>query len=103
VEGADEGVRDFGDCLSPQNAFYLLQGLETLPVRMARHMENTRKIVAFLKAAPQVEKVAYPELPDHPDNALAKSLLPKGSGAVFTFDGVTVTDSSSPARSSGRR
>ena len=81
-----EGLRDFGACLSPQNAFYLLQGLETLPVRMARHMENTRKIVAFLKAAPQVEKVAYPELPDHPDNALAKSLLPKGSGAVFTFD-----------------
>ncbi|MDF3074284.1 MAG: O-acetylhomoserine aminocarboxypropyltransferase [Alphaproteobacteria bacterium] len=81
-----EGVRDFGACLSPQNAFYLLQGLETLPVRMARHMDNTRKIVAFLKAAPQVEKVAYPELPDHPDNALAKSLLPKGSGAVFTFD-----------------
>jgi O-acetylhomoserine (thiol)-lyase len=81
-----EGLRDFGACLSPQNAFYLLQGLETLPVRMARHMENTRKIVAFLKAAPQVEKIAYPELPDHPDNALAKSLLPKGSGAVFTFD-----------------
>jgi O-acetylhomoserine (thiol)-lyase len=81
-----EGVRDFGACLSPQNAFYLIQGLETLPVRMARHMENTRKIVAFLKAAPQVEKVAYPELPDHPDHVLAKSLLPKGSGAVFTFD-----------------
>jgi O-acetylhomoserine (thiol)-lyase len=81
-----EGVRDFGACLSPQNAFYLIQGLETLPVRMARHMENTRKIVAFLKAAPQVEKVAYPELPDHPDHALAKVLLPKGSGAVFTFD-----------------
>jgi O-acetylhomoserine (thiol)-lyase len=81
-----EGLRDFGACLSPQNAFYLLQGLETLPVRMARHMENTRKVVAFLKAAPQVEKVAYPELPDHPDNALAKVLLPKGSGAVFTFD-----------------
>jgi O-acetylhomoserine (thiol)-lyase len=81
-----EGVRDFGACLSPQNAFYLLQGLETLPVRMARHMENTRKIVAFLKAAPQVEKVAYPELPDHPDHVLAKVLLPKGSGAVFTFD-----------------
>jgi O-acetylhomoserine (thiol)-lyase len=81
-----EGVRDFGACLSPQNAFYLLQGLETLPVRMARHMENTRKVVAFLKAAPQVEKVAYPELPDHPDHALAKTLLPKGSGAVFTFD-----------------
>ncbi len=81
-----EGVRDFGACLSPQNAFYLIQGLETLPVRMARHMENTRKIVAFLKAAPQVEKVSYPELPDHPDHALAKALLPKGSGAVFTFD-----------------
>ncbi|MGE0152259.1 MAG: O-acetylhomoserine aminocarboxypropyltransferase [Reyranellaceae bacterium] len=81
-----EGVRDFGACLSPQNAFYLLQGLETLPVRMARHMENTRKIVAFLKAAPQVEKVSYPELPDHPDHALAGRLLPKGCGAVFSFD-----------------
>ncbi len=81
-----EGVRDFGACLSPQNAFYLLQGLETLPVRMARHMENTRKIVAFLKAAPQVEKVSYPELPDHADHALAGRLLPRGCGAVFTFD-----------------
>ncbi|MGE3907506.1 MAG: O-acetylhomoserine aminocarboxypropyltransferase [Reyranellaceae bacterium] len=81
-----EGVRDFGACLSPQNAFYLLQGLETLPVRMARHMENTRKIVAFLKAAPQVEKVSYPELPDHADHALAGKLLPKGCGAVFSFD-----------------
>ena len=81
-----EGLRDFGACLSPQNAFYLLQGLETLPVRMARHMENTRKIVAFLKAAPQVEKVSYPELPDHADHALAGSLLPKGCGAVFSFD-----------------
>jgi len=81
-----EGVRDFGACLAPQNAFYLLQGLETLPVRMARHMENTRKIVAFLKAAPQVEKVSYPELPDHADHALAGKLLPKGCGAVFTFD-----------------
>ena len=81
-----EGLRDFGACLSPQNAFYLLQGLETLPVRMARHMENTRKIVAFLKAAPQVEKVSYPELPDHADHALAGTLLPKGCGAVFSFD-----------------
>jgi O-acetylhomoserine (thiol)-lyase len=81
-----EGIRDFGACLSPQNAFYLLQGLETLSVRMARHIENTRKIVAFLHAAPQVEKVAYPELPEHPDNALAKKLLPRGCGAVFTFD-----------------
>ncbi len=81
-----EGLRDFGACLSPQNAFYLLQGLETLSVRMARHVENTRKIVAFLHAAPQVERVAYPELPDHPDHALAQKLLPKGSGAIFTFD-----------------
>lgn len=81
-----EGLRDFGACLSPQNAFYLLQGLETLSVRMARHVENTRKIVAFLHAAPQVERVAYPELPEHADHALAQKLLPRGCGAIFTFD-----------------
>ena len=74
-----EGVRDFGSCMAPQTAFYLLQGLETLPLRMARHVENARKVIAFLKANPAVERIASPELPDHPDHALAKKLLPKGA------------------------
>ncbi len=80
-----EGLRDFGACMSPFSAFQILQGLETLPLRMARHVENTRKIVAFLAAHPVVDSVSYPELPDHPDHLLAKALLPKGSGAVFSF------------------
>ncbi|VAV97854.1 O-acetylhomoserine sulfhydrylase / O-succinylhomoserine sulfhydrylase [hydrothermal vent metagenome] len=80
-----EGLRDFGAAMAPQNAFYLLQGLETLPLRMARHVENARKIVAFLNDAPEVSWVAYPELEDHPDHELAKRLLPKGCGAVFPF------------------
>ena len=81
-----EGLRDFGACMSPHTAFLLLQGLETLPLRMARHVENTRKVVAFLAAQPQIESIAYPELPTHPDHELAKRLLPKGCGAVFSFN-----------------
>ncbi len=81
-----EGLRDFGACMSAHTAFLLLQGLETLPLRMARHVENTRRVVAFLAAQPQVESIAYPELPSHPDHALAQRLLPKGCGAVFSFD-----------------
>jgi len=81
-----EGVRDFGPCLAPQNAFYLLQGLETLPLRVARHVDNARKVIAFLKANPAVERIASPELPDHPDHALAQKLLPKGTGSIFSFD-----------------
>ena len=80
-----EGLRDFGACMSPTNAFHILQGIETLPLRMQRHVENTRKVVAFLAAHDTVEAVVYPELPDHPDHELAKMLLPKGCGAVFTF------------------
>ena len=80
-----EGLRDFGACMSPANAFYLLQGVETLPLRMARHVENTRKIVAFLDGHEAVESVGYPELASHPDHELAKKLLPKGSGAIFSF------------------
>ena len=68
------------------NAFQILQGIETLHLRMPRHVENTRKVVAFLAANPMVESVGYPELPSHPDHALAKRLLPRGCGAVFTFD-----------------
>jgi len=80
-----EGLRDFGACMSPTNAFHILQGIETLPLRMQRHIENTRKIVAFLAGHAAVESVIYPELPDHPDHALAHKLLPKGCGAVFSF------------------
>jgi O-acetylhomoserine (thiol)-lyase len=81
-----EGVRDFGACMAPFTAFQILQGIETLPVRMARHIENTRAIVAFLKDQPLVASVGYPELPEHPDHALAQRLLPRGCGAVFSFN-----------------
>jgi O-acetylhomoserine (thiol)-lyase len=81
-----EGLRDFGACMSPHTAWLILQGIETLPLRMARHIENTRKIVAFLAAHPMVARVAYPELDGHPDQALARQLLPRGCGAVFGFD-----------------
>jgi O-acetylhomoserine (thiol)-lyase len=81
-----EGLRDFGACMSPHTAFLILQGLETLPLRMQRHVDNARKVVAFLAAQPNVERVAYPELPTHPDHALARRLLPRGCGAVFSFE-----------------
>ncbi|MFN9806657.1 MAG: O-acetylhomoserine aminocarboxypropyltransferase [Betaproteobacteria bacterium] len=81
-----EGLRDFGACMSPHTAFLLLQGLETLPLCMARHVDNARKVVEFLASHPQIASVAYPELPGHPDHALAKRLLPRGCGAVFSFD-----------------
>ena len=81
-----EGLRDFGASMSPANAFYLIQGVETLPVRMARHVENTRLIVAFLDGHKAVAGVSYPELERHPDHALARRLLPRGCGAVFSFD-----------------
>ncbi|HYL33918.1 MAG TPA: O-acetylhomoserine aminocarboxypropyltransferase [Stellaceae bacterium] len=80
-----EGLRDFGGCMSPANAFYILQGVETLPLRMARHMENTRQVIAFLKAAPQVTWVCHPDLPEHPDHALAQRLYPKGAGSIVSF------------------
>lgn len=80
-----EGARDFGACMSPTTAFYVLQGLETLPLRMARHVSNTRTIIDFLHSHPAVDWVSYPELADHPDCELAKQLLPKGCGAVFAF------------------
>ncbi|WP_046114800.1 O-acetylhomoserine aminocarboxypropyltransferase [Aquincola tertiaricarbonis] len=81
-----EGLRDFGACMSPHTAWLILQGIETLPLRMARHVDNTRRIVEFLAAHPMVAGVAYPELPGHPDHALARRLLPRGCGAVFSFD-----------------
>jgi O-acetylhomoserine (thiol)-lyase len=81
-----EGLRDFGACMSAHTAFLLLQGIETLPLRMARHVTNARQVVAFLAAQPQVAAIAWPELPSHPDHALAQRLLPRGCGAVFSFD-----------------
>jgi O-acetylhomoserine (thiol)-lyase len=80
-----EGLRDFGACMSPMTAFQLLQGMETLPLRMQRHVDNTRKVVAHLAAHSAVESVSYPELETHPDHALAQRLLPKGCGSVFSF------------------
>jgi O-acetylhomoserine (thiol)-lyase len=80
-----EGLRDFGACLSPQHAFYILQGIETLPLRVARHVENTEKVLAFLKQNPAVAWVAHPSLPEHPDHALAQKLFPKGAGSIVSF------------------
>jgi len=80
-----EGLRDFGACMSPTTAFHILQGVETLPLRMQRHVDNTRRIVAYLNDHEAVEWVSYPELEDHPDHELSKQLLPKGCGAVFSF------------------
>jgi O-acetylhomoserine (thiol)-lyase len=81
-----EGLRDFGACMSPHTAWLILQGIETLPLRMERHVSNTRRIVQFLAAHPMVSRVGYPELEGHPSHALAKKLLPKGCGSVFSFD-----------------
>jgi O-acetylhomoserine (thiol)-lyase len=81
-----EGLRDFGACMAPMTAFQILQGIETLHLRMPRHVESTRKIVAFLSRHSSVQSVVFPELEGHPDNKIAKRLLPLGCGAVFTFD-----------------
>lgn len=81
-----EGLRDFGACQSPTSAFYIMQGIETLGVRMERHIANTRAIVDFLSAHDAVAAVTHPDLPSHPDHALASTLLPKGASAVFTFE-----------------
>ena len=80
-----EGLRDFGACLSPMNAFQILQGIETLGLRMERHVANAREIVQRLLGHPQVENIAWPELDGHPDQALARRLLPKGCGGVVSF------------------
>ena len=80
-----EGLRDFGACMAPATAFYILQGVETLPVRMDRHIANTRRILDYLKSAPEVGWVVHPDLPDHPDHALAKKMLPRGAGSIVSF------------------
>jgi O-acetylhomoserine (thiol)-lyase len=81
-----EGLRDFGACMSPHTAWLILQGVETLPLRMARHMSNTEKVVQFLASHPFVSRVGHPLLESHPSHALAQKLLPRGAGSVFSFD-----------------
>ena len=80
-----EGMKDFGACLSPTNAFHILQGLETLPIRMDKHVENTRQVVSFLDECEEIEWINYPSLKSHQDYNLAKKILPKGAGAIFSF------------------
>ena len=79
-------LRDTGATISPFNAFLLLQGIETLSLRLDRHAENTKKIVSWLAAHPQVARVNHPSLPDHPDHALYQKYFPNGGGSIFTFE-----------------
>lgn len=79
-------LRDTGATISPFAAFLLLQGIETLSLRLERHAENAKKVVDFLAGHPQVEKVNHPSLPDHPDNKLYKKYFPEGGGSIFTFE-----------------
>ena len=79
-------LRDTGATLSPFNAFLLLQGVETLSLRVERHAENTKKVLEYLSNHPKVEKVNHPALPDHPDHALYEKYYPNGGGSIFTFE-----------------
>ena len=79
-------LRDTGAAISPFNAFLLLQGVETLSLRLERHAENTKKVVEYLSHHPLVEKVNHPSLPDHPDHALYEKYFPQGGGSIFTFE-----------------
>ena len=79
-------LRDTGACISPFNAFLLLQGVETLSLRLDRHAENTKKVVEFLANHPQVAHVNHPSLPDHPDHALYEKYFPNGGASIFTFE-----------------
>lgn len=81
-----EGLRDFGACMSPHSAWLILQGIETLPLRMERHMKNAEKVVQFLATHPMVARVGHPMLESHPSHRLAQKLLPRGAGSVFSFD-----------------
>ena len=81
-----EGIRDFGACMAPMTAFQILQGLETLPLRMQRHVANALEVAKYLEGHDMVESVSYPGLESHPDYALAQTILPKGAGAVFSFE-----------------
>lgn len=79
-------LRDTGACISPFAAFLLLQGVETLSLRIERHVENTKKVVEFLANHPQVEQVSHPSLPEHPDHGLYERYFPNGGASIFTFD-----------------
>ena len=79
-------LRDTGAAISPFNAFLLLQGVETLSLRLERHAGNTQKVVEFLSSHPQVERVSHPSLPDHPDHALYEKYFPNGGASIFTFE-----------------
>ena len=79
-------LRDTGACISPFNAFLLLQGVETLSLRLDRHAENTKKVIDFLSNHPQVEKVNHPSVPDHPDHKLYRKYFPNGGASIFTFE-----------------
>lgn len=95
-----EGLRDFGAAMSPANAFHILQGVETLPMRMQRHVANAQRVAEFLEAAPEVAWVTYPGLPSHQDHDRARERLPKGAGAIVTFG---IAPGATGARESGRR
>ncbi|EWY38174.1 O-acetylhomoserine aminocarboxypropyltransferase [Skermanella stibiiresistens SB22] len=95
-----EGLRDFGACLSPTNAFQILQGVETLPLRMRAHVDNARRVASFLEDADGVAWVRHPDLPSHPDHDLAKRLLPQGAGSVVTFG---IAEGKAGARQAGKR
>lgn len=79
-------LRDTGACISPFNAFLLLQGVETLSLRLERHAENTKKVVEYLSTHPLVESVSHPSLPGHPDHALYEKYFPNGGASIFTFE-----------------
>ncbi len=101
-----EALRDFGACMAPQTAFYLLQGLETLPVRMERHVKNAKAVAEFLSRHAAVAWVKYPGLESHGDHALAAKLLPKGCGAMMSFGikaPLSSTGAGSPSRAAGAK
>jgi len=81
-----EGLRDFGACMAPMTAFQVLQGLETLPLRMQRHIANTRRVVEFLSIQKEVEGIHHPDEPNHPDHELAARLYPRGCSAILSFE-----------------
>ena len=81
-----EGLRDFGACMAPMTAFQILQGIETLPLRMSRHIDSTAKIAEYLAAHEAVERVHHPHLATHPDHALAGRLYPRGCSAILSFE-----------------
>ena len=85
MRARSEGLRDFGATLSPQNAFYILQGIETLSLRMDKHMSNTEQLLEFLEGNEAVSWVLHPSLPSHPDHKLAQRMLPKGAGSIISF------------------